>query len=269
MVTITGFGTDGPYADRPAYDAIVQSLSGVMSLTGEPGRPPVRTGIPVGDLAGGMYAVIGALAALTEARATGRGRQVDVSLLDCQVAMLSYLGVYYLASGDVPPPQGRGHVSNPVYRSFEAADGRHVMICANTDRQWQGLCAALGVEHLLTDERFANMSTRMKHQQELWDVIEPAFRTRSAADWLQPLRINDVSSAPLQTLDQGMGDPQVRHREMVTSFEGRGTDLIASPIKVLGNPRSEQLWPPTLGEHTEAILAEFGMATARESEVIR
>ncbi|MEW6471994.1 MAG: CoA transferase [Actinomycetota bacterium] len=258
MVSITGFGKDGPYAERPAYDAIVQALSGVMSLTGEIGGTPVRTGVPIGDLAGGLYGVIGGLAALHEARSTGVGRHVDVSMLDGQVSLLSYLGSYYLASGDVPPPQGRGHLSNPVYRSFEAADGQFVMVCANTQKQWEGLCRALGIAHVLSDPRFATLAERNEHREEVWAVVEPAFRSRPVADWLEPLRINDVPSAPLQTVDQALADPQVRHRDMVLSFPGQGCDLIGNPVKVLGNDRDDHAWPPRLGQHTEAVLAEFG-----------
>lgn len=259
MVSITGFGKDGPYADRPAYDAIVQALSGVMSLTGEIGQSPVRTGVPIGDLAGGLYGVIGGLAALHEARTTGVGRHVDVSMLDGQVSLLSYLGSYFLASGDVPPPQGRGHLSNPAYRSFEAADGQFVMVCANTQKQWEGLCRALGIDDAaLNDPRFATLADRNEHREEVWALVEPAFRTRPVAEWLEPLRIHDVPFAPLQTVDQALADPQVRHRDMVLSFPGRGCDLIGNPVKVLGNDRDDHSWPPRLGEHTDAVLEEFG-----------
>ncbi|HEY1651515.1 MAG TPA: CoA transferase [Acidimicrobiales bacterium] len=258
MVSITGFGKDGPYADRPAYDAIVQALSGVMSLTGEPGAAPVRTGVPIGDLAAGLYGVIGGLAALHEARTTGQGRHVDVSMLDGQISMLSYLGAYYLASGDIPPPQGRGHLSNPVYRSFQAADDQFVMVCANTQKQWEGLCRAIGVERALTDPRFATMGSRNEHREEVWAIVEPAFRTRSVAEWLEPLRVHDVPYAPLQTVDQALTDPQVRHRNMVLSFPEHGCDLIGNPIKVLGNDRDQHRWPPALGSDTAAVVEEFG-----------
>jgi crotonobetainyl-CoA:carnitine CoA-transferase CaiB-like acyl-CoA transferase len=257
LASITGFGADGPYADRPAYDAIVQALSGVMSLTGEPGASPVRTGVPIGDLVAGMYAVIGALGALHEARTTGVGRHVEVSMLDCQISMLSYLGAYYLASGDVPPPQGRGHVSNPVYRSFEAGDGKFVMVCANTEKQWIGLCTALEVPAALDEPRFATMALRNENRQAVWDVIEPAFKARPMAAWLEPLRRNDVPSAPLQTVDVAMADPQVRHREMVLAFDGHDMELVGNPVKIIGNDRKNHRWPPKLGQDSEAVLAEF------------
>lgn len=266
MVSITGFGKDGPYAQRPAYDAIVQALSGVMSLTGEPGGTPVRTGVPIGDLAAGLYGVIGGLAALHEARTTGQGRHVDVAMLDCQISLLSYLGEYFLVSGDVPPPQGRGHVSSPVYRSFEGADGQFVMVCANTPRQWAGLCRALGVEHAISDPRFATIESRNSHREDIWAIVEPAFQARPAAAWLPLLHEHDVPSALLQTVDQALTDPQVLHREMVLPFPENGASLIGNPIKVLGNERAEHAWPPPLGAHTAAVTEEFAaIPTCRAS----
>ena len=152
--SISGFGQNGPYATRPAYDMIVQALSGAMSLTGEVGGRPVRSGTPIGDLNAGQFAVTAILAALWERERSGMGQLIDVAMLDVQVAMLCYLAQYYLVSGDVPGLQGRGHMSIPTYNAFRARDGRDVLICANTERMWQQLCQALEMAELANDPRF-------------------------------------------------------------------------------------------------------------------
>jgi crotonobetainyl-CoA:carnitine CoA-transferase CaiB-like acyl-CoA transferase len=155
--SISGFGQTGPWRDRPAYDMIVQALSGVMSLTGEVGRAPVRAGVPIGDLVAGLYAAIGVLAGLAErGRGVAGGRTIDVSMLDCQLAMLSYQAVYAMHSGTTPAPQGRAHDSIPTYRAFTAGDGRALVVTANTERMWAGLCHVLGLSHLVDEPRFAD-----------------------------------------------------------------------------------------------------------------
>ncbi len=156
LCSVTGFGQTGPYIHRPAFDIIVQGLAGGMSLTGEPGGKPVRSGLPIGDVAAGIYAAAGALAGLIEVGRTGRGTTVDVSMLDTQIALLSYVGTYYLASGDVPGRQGRGHMSIPTYRAFTAGDGGELVVAANTEPFWQGLARAFGVPELIEDPRFVN-----------------------------------------------------------------------------------------------------------------
>jgi crotonobetainyl-CoA:carnitine CoA-transferase CaiB-like acyl-CoA transferase len=149
LCSITGFGLDTSDPGRPAYDMIVQALSGVMSLTGEPERFSLRAGVPIGDLGAGMLGAVGALAALTSARSSGEGSHVDISMLDGQISMLSYLAAYYLISGEVPGPQGRGHLSIPTYRSFGGSDERDFVVCANTEAMWVGMCEALGLERLV------------------------------------------------------------------------------------------------------------------------
>src|SRR5690606_15288224 len=173
--SISGFGQHGPLYDRPAYDMIVQALSGVMSLTGEEGRPAVRLGIPAGDLVAGLYAAIAINAALADRERTGKGRIVDVAMLDCQLAMLSYQSAYALIAGVTPAPQGAKHDSIPTYRSFRGGDGRELVVTANTERMWQGLCRVLGLESLLDDERFQTGASRLKNKHALWEQLESAF----------------------------------------------------------------------------------------------
>ncbi|MDB5640816.1 MAG: hypothetical protein JWN07_133, partial [Hyphomicrobiales bacterium] len=200
--SISGFGQDGPYRDRPAYDMIVQAMSGGMSLTGEPDGRSVRSGIPIGDLAAGMYAVTGMLAAIIESQRTGKGKWVDVAMLDCQVAMLTYQAAYYLASMEAPGRQGAGHDSIPTYRSFPCGDGRDVVITANTERMWRNLCGVLDLAHLAEDPRFAANDLRYQNRHELWTLLEQAFAKKPAAEWADALVRAEIPAAEVATLDK-------------------------------------------------------------------
>ena len=255
--SISGFGQDGPYRDRPAYDMIVQAMSGGMSLTGEPGRPAVRAGIPIGDLAAGMYGVIGVLAALQERHATGKGRQVDISMLDCQVAMLSYQAAYYLHSGTVPGRQGAGHDSIPTYRSFEAANHTGLVITANTEKMWQGLCGVLGLAELKDDTRFLTNDQRYANREALWPLLEAAFTAREAKEWVPLLQDAGIPVGEVNTLRDSLADEQVRHRQMVLELEndaGERVGVSGNPVKFPGKPVERHRYPPALGEHTAEIL---------------
>ena len=255
---ISGFGQEGPYRDRPAYDMIVQAMSGSMSLTGEPEGPPVRMGIPLGDIAAGMYGVIGILAALAERDRTGRGKLIDISMLDCQVAMLSYQAAYYLASGQVPNRQGRGHDSIPTYRVFTCGDDIDVAITANTERMWSNLCGVLGRPDLADDERFRTNDRRYANRQQLWEILEPAFRAKSAATWVDELVAAEVPAAVVNTLDRSLNDPQVLLRNMVLAMTGPGGEQLrvaGNPVKFVGDPEPDYRYPPQLGVDNRAVLS--------------
>ena len=269
--SISGFGQDGPYRDRPAYDMIVQAMSGGMSLTGEPGRAAVRAGIPLGDLSAGMYAAIAALAALEERRRTGRGKCIDISMLDCQVAMLTYQAAYYLHSGQVPGRQGRGHESIPTYRSFAAANGTELVITANTERMWKGLCAALGREALTGDARFLTNDDRFRNREALWPLLDEAFRAREAKDWVPLLLAEGVPVGEVNTLADALDDPQVRHRNMVLDLEsnsGERARVAGNPIKFRGDAEPAYRFPPALGEHSRAVLCGLLNLDAAEYDAL-
>ena len=273
LCSISGFGQDGPYRERAAFDMIVQALSGSMSMTGEPDRRPVRIGIPLGDLAAGMYGAIGALAALARRDLDGKGQHVDVSMLDCQVSMLSYLGEYYLVSGEVPGPQGRGHVSIPTYRSFTCGDGVDVVITANTEKMWQSLSKMLGLADLIQDPRFLTNEDRYRNKEVLWKELDAAFLTRPSTEWLERLQASDIPAAPVNTVDRALADPQVRHRNMVVTAEHRDGDrlpLLGNPIKLSRTSCETITWPPDLGEHTRPVLEELlGMSPEEVSALER
>lgn len=257
--SISGFGQDGPYRDRPAYDMIVQAMSGGMSLTGEPDGHPVRSGIPLGDLAAGMYGAIGILAAHAEAVRTGHGKCIDVGMLDCQVSMLCYQAAYYLASGQAPGRQGRGHDSIPTYRAFACGDGMEVAITANTERMWQGLCEVLGLAQLVTDERFSVNERRYANRKALWDILEAAFREKSASEWVDALVAAQIPAAVVNTLDRSLTDPQVLHRGMVLDLEGPNGEhlrVAGNPIKFNGEAEPAYRYPPNLGTDNNSVLSE-------------
>ncbi|MGF6470180.1 CaiB/BaiF CoA transferase family protein [Paraburkholderia youngii] len=258
--SISGFGQTGPDRDLPAYDMIVQAMSGGMSLTGEPGRAPVRAGIPIGDLAAGMYGVMGILAALFERQTSGEGRFVDVSMLDAQIAMLCYQGAYYLMSGEVPEPQGRGHDSIPTYRAFECGDGVSLVVTANTERMWADLCKAIDLPHLVHDPRFKDSAARLVNKVALWEILEARFRDEPAQSWLDSLSSASIPAALVKTVDKALNASQVAHRDMIVELRSRA----GSHVRVPGNPikfddpgRTDVSYPPHLGEHTSIVLREY------------
>jgi CoA:oxalate CoA-transferase len=262
--SLSGFGQDGPYRDHPAYDMVVQALSGGMSLTGEPEGRPVRSGVPIGDLAAGLYTVIGITSALEARHRTGKGQYIDVSMLDCQVAMLCYQAAYFLASSKVPGPQGRAHESIPTYRSFTAGDGLDFVICANTDRMWRSLCEVIGRLDLRDDERLATRQGRYDHREEIWATLEGAFKARTADEWVAALRSAEVPVGVVNTLDRSLSDPQVLHRGMVLDIpgpEGVHVKVAGNPLKMSGNGHDSHRFPPRLGQDTRDVLAaELGLS---------
>lgn len=258
--SISGFGQDGPYATRPAYDMIVQALSGAMSLTGEVGGRPVRSGTPIGDLSAGQMAATAIVAALWEREHSGVGQHIDIAMLDVQVAMLSYLAQYYLISGDVPGLQGRGHMSIPTYNAFRARDGRDVLICANTERMWRELCQALEMPELASDARFETNERRHANRAELEPILERAFAARDSKDLLTRFHERGIPSAPVNSVAEALVDPQARHRRMVRELPhtlGGSIRVLASPIRFSRSPEAQLTSPPTLGQHTEVILREL------------
>lgn len=267
---ISGFGQDGPDRDRPAYDMIVQALSGGMSMTGETGRPAVRAGIPIGDLCAGMYGVIGALSALEERRRSGKGQYIDISMLDCQVSMLCYQAAYFLQSGDNPGRQGRGHDSIPTYRSFGCANETELVITANTERMWLALCGVLGMPELAEEEIFKTNEVRHANREKLWTILEAAFRQREAKDWVPMLQDAGIPVGLVNSVADALDAPQIQHRNMVLSLDSESGDQ----VRVAGDPlnfsRSESAahrYPPALAADTRSVLADvLGLA---EEEIDR
>jgi CoA:oxalate CoA-transferase len=271
--SISGFGQDGPYCEKPAYDMIVQALSGGMSLTGEPGGQPVRSGIPIGDLTAGLYAAIGILAALVRRSSTGQGETIDISMLDCQAAMLSYQAAYYLFTGVAPGLQGTGHDSIATYRGFKCSGRTEIVVTANTERMWQGLCRVLGLEALINDPRFLNNRERHRNRGELWQLLEPQFLKRTAHDWVPRLESESVPVAVVNTLEQVMVDPQILHRKMVSTMstsDGQSIRVMGSPIVLSETAERLNRIAPQLGENTAEVLREvLGYPVEKIDELAR
>ncbi|MFJ5800039.1 CaiB/BaiF CoA transferase family protein [Streptomyces decoyicus] len=259
--SISGYGQTGPYRSEPGYDAIAQAVSGVMSVTGEPAGPPVRFGVSPADLAAGMWAAIGILAALRNREHTGSGEWVDVSLLDGQVAWLSYVAGGYFASGNVPQRYGSAHPTIVPYQAFPTADG-HLMVAAGNDGLWRRFATAIGLAALADDPRFATNPDRVRRREELLPLIERALSARGAQEWAVLLTEAQVPVGPINTVDQALRHPQVIAREMVTEVEhaDAGTlRTVASPIKLAGNPAAVRTPPPRHGEHTAQVLTGLGV----------
>lgn len=257
--SISGFGQTGPDRDLPAYDMIVQAMSGGMSMTGEPGRSPVRAGIPIADLNAGMYAAIGILAALHERQRTGRGRFVDVSMLDAQLAMTSYQGASALLTGASPGPQGRGHESIPTYRSFTCADGVDIVVTANTPRMWLDMCRAMGQPELGGDPRFATPALRLANRTELWSILEPRIRERDSAHWIASFTAASIPVGPVLDLCSALSSPQAAQRGMVASMQsaaGNQVRVPGDPLKMAARSPAPS-YPPHLGEHTDSTLSQW------------
>jgi CoA:oxalate CoA-transferase len=269
--SISGFGQDGPYRDRPAYDMIVQAASGGMSLTGESDGKPVRAGIPIADICAGLYAVIGVLAALQRRNSTGKGDFVDISMLDCQAAMLSYQAAYFLYSGKVPSPQGTGHDSIATYRRFTAGDGLDLVVTANTERMWQGLCRALGCSELSTHPDYNSLHRRHDNRIELWKQLETIFLRRPADEWVALLQDQEVPVAVINSLDRVMTDPQIQHRGMVREIraaDGRSIRVMGNPILFRDVEAVDDQFPPKLGEDTAIAMKELLGLSADEIEAL-
>lgn len=269
--SITGFGTTGPYRDRPAYDLTIQALSGAMSITGEAGRPPVRNGVATGDLSGGMFAAQGILAALYARERTGLGQKIDIALLATQIALLSYEASCYFVSGEVPGPVGAGHRTIYPYDAFRCQDD--YIVVAAMDR-FDKLCQVLGREDLARDPRFQSTTALLEHKAELEPVLKEIFLTKHAKEWLRLLVAGDVPCAPINDFDQVFADPQVLELEMVTSID----HVLGGQVRVLGNPirmsatppetRRRYLSPPVTGQHTDEVLGQIlGYSPARIEEL--
>ena len=252
---VTGYGQTGPYRERPSYDIIVQAMGGAMSYTGEPGQPPVRCGIPIGDLGGAVYAVIGILSALVSRATTGEGRMVDISMLDVQLALHTYRAKYFFVAGEVPQPVGTAHVSNVPLRAYKTRDSA-LVIEAYIDHFFRNLCKNMGMEELADDPRFSTRSARLKNREELDGILEKAFLKKTTDEWLDLFVKLEVPSGPINTLDKAVSDPQVLHRNMIIEIDSphSGTTRdVGSPVKVSGGSPVYR-YPPALGEHTGEIL---------------
>jgi crotonobetainyl-CoA:carnitine CoA-transferase CaiB-like acyl-CoA transferase len=266
--SITGYGQTGPYRERAGYDYAVQGLGGLMSITGErddlPGGGPQKVGVAVADLFTGLYATVAIQAALRHRDLCGEGQVIDMALLDTQVAMLANLGANYLVTGKAPKRAGNAHQNIVPYQVFEVADG-HLILAVGNDGQFLRLCQVAGCTELATDPRFARNADRVRHRDVLVPLLAQRLLTRPRSQWLADLDAAKVPCGPINDLAEVFADPQVRERRMTSVMSHPLTDrleLVSSPLKLSATPVQLRRPPPLLGQHTDEVLAEFGLDAA-------
>ena len=258
--SITGFGQTGPYAPRAGYDMLAQGLGGIMSVTGEPGGPPLKVGVGIADIMCGMYATTAILAALHHRDKTGEGQYIDLSLLDTQVAWLANVGLNYLTSGDVPQRVGNEHPNIVPYNVIPTSDG-HVILAVGNDGQFVKFCDFAGEKDLAQDPRFVTNELRVKNRRALYDLLDGIVRRKTQEEWVQGLAKLGVPCSPVNPVDQVFADPQIRARAMQIALPhplaGKGeVDLIGNPIKYTATPVAYRRAPPYLGQHTDEVLGD-------------
>jgi crotonobetainyl-CoA:carnitine CoA-transferase CaiB-like acyl-CoA transferase len=268
--SITGFGQDGPYRDRPGYDFMIQGLGGLMSITGErddlPGGGPQKVGVAVSDIFTGMYTTTAILAALLHRERHGAGQYIDMALLDVEVAVLANLTSSYFVSGKVPGRMGNAHLNIVPYNVFRAAD-EFLIVAVGNDSQFASFCRVIGAAEWSSDARFATNPERVRHRELIVGMIAARLRERPAREWLAALEPAGVPCGPINDISQVFADPQVRHRGMEVSAAHPAAGkvrMVANPMKFSATPIAHDMPPPMLGEHTDEILgALLGMDGAR------
>lgn len=266
---ISGFGTRGPLRDLPGYDPMMQAQAGLMSLTGYPGQPPARAGTSLVDMGTGLWAALGIVAALRERDRTGTGCEVAASLYDTALAWIPYQLMSYLATGEVPRPQGSGAAMIVPYQAFETADG-YLMVAAPTDALFARLCAALGRPELARDPRFVDNPARVRHRDTLLPLLAEAIRPEPTAALVARFRAEGVPCAPVQAVDQVVADPQTAASELlVPTPHPRVPELqtVGLPLRWDGVRLPVRRPPPRVGEHTREVLEELGVPAGQVADL--
>jgi len=254
--SISGFGLSGPLREKVSFDIVIQAMSGAMSINGEPGGPPVKLGIPLGDMVGGIFGSIAVLAALEERHRTGRGRYIDISLFDGMLGMLGYLAQLYFVTGRSPGRVGSSHHNLVPYGVFPAQDGYIVIACL-TQRFWQNLCQAIERPDLADDPRYLTYEDRLRNRDELNTEISAIMRTRTVREWVERFDAFDVPNAPIFSIGEALEHPHASAREMVVSVPHPTLGelrLVGRPIKFVGERQAPLKPPPLLGQHTREVL---------------
>lgn len=254
--SVTGFGSEGVYKNYPALDINIQAISGHMAITGEPGRPPVRVGIPLADMSGGIYSCKGILAALFDRERSGKGRRIELSMFDCMLSLIGYIGTMWLTNGEIPKPPGSAHDYTVPWQAFAVRDG-YIVVATRQENFWRKLCDVLERPALADDPRFATNADRVKNRALLLPDLEAIFLTRTVDDWLARLRAAEVPAAPVNNLDRAFAEPPVAEREMIVEYDHPQVGKIrlpGNPIKMSDMGSTPSTPAPQLGEHTDAVL---------------
>lgn len=253
--SVTGFGQTGPETQRPAFDQVVQAMGGGMSITGREGGEPMRAGIPIGDLGGGIFGALGVLAALAERERTGKGQHVDVSMLDVQVSLLNYMATMHLMSGHVPGPIGNGHFVHVPYNSYATQDG-HIIVACIGDAFFERFADFIDIPELRKPE-YQRQPARHAAKAEIDALVQGKLKTRPSSYWLEALRGARIPCGPVNNLQQALNDPQVRAREMVvevTMPDGERLGMPGNPVKLSAAVPRDYSAPPMLGANTREVL---------------
>ncbi|TCJ19869.1 CoA transferase [Rubrobacter taiwanensis] len=264
--SISGFGQTGPYALRAGYDLIAQGMSGVMSVTGEPGGPPAKCGVPIGDLSAGLFCAFGILTAYVARQETGRGQFIDTSLFEGALALSVWETAELWATGRIPQPFGSAHRLTAPYQALKTRDG-YINVGANNQRLWKRLCQAIGREELVDDGRFATNEDRMKNRTELVEELEATFKKRDTDEWVEILLEAGFPAGPIYNYKQVFEDPHTHAREMMVEMEHPVEGVVRGlgiPLKLSETPGKVRHAAPLLGEHTEETLQRLGYS---ESEI--
>jgi crotonobetainyl-CoA:carnitine CoA-transferase CaiB-like acyl-CoA transferase len=268
--SISGFGQDGPYAERPGFDQIAQGMGGLMSITGLPGQGPVRVGIPIADLAAGLFCAMGILTALLERQTSGKGQHIETSLLQAQIFMLDFQAARWLVKGEVAKQAGNNHPTSIPTGVFKTADG-HINIAVAGQKIWERFCNALGAPEFMTRPEYATGAIRSTNRDALNAEIAQHTAKRSSAEWVERFNKAGVPSGPIYSIDQMFGDEQVRHLGMaqpVKTKDKTNLTLVGQPVSLSRTPSKLVAKPPALGQHTNAVLKEFGF-TAKQIAALR
>ena len=272
MCSVSGFGQSGPYAHRPALDVIVQGMGGMLSITGEPGRGPVRPGASIGDITSALFATIAIQSALLERHNSGEGQYIDISMLDCQVAIMENAFMRYFTLGQTPQRIGTRHPSSTPFQAFQTADGHVVVaIMGGSTDQWPLFCVAIDHVELIDDERYTTGWSRTQHYDELIPVIEEVMREKTTSEWVELLSDMGVPVGPVQDIAEVANDPQVNHREMFVELPHPVLGQVkftGNPIKMSRTPSGPRRVPPQLGEQTSEVLtADVGLSPEDVAEL--
>ena len=265
--SISGFGYTGPYKDRPAYDIIIQGMSGIMSITGEESRPPVKVCVSIKDLTAGMYAAIAILSAIIAREKSGKGRWIDISLLDSAVSLLTNVAANYFATRVVPKRMGSAHPNIVPYQCFKAADDKYLTIAVGNEEIWKRFCRVLGLEKLIDDPEFATNQKRVQNREKLVSILNEIFLTKKREEWIDLLLKHDIPCGPVNTVDEVFRDPQIFERNMLTEVKlptGEVIQQIGIPIKFSEIHLTIRSPPPLLGQHTEEVLKNLLNMSAEE-----